>query len=296
METVLYERDLAPANLGGEGLEVEHLEELLTGPLRQSVRVPHIHKFYEVIWFCDAGGIHTVDFVDYPVEENSVFFIAPGQVHHFDSTLHKGYTLLFASDFLNTDHSERDTSLRYNVFNAYNEKPFIVLNAPTSILAFQNFFIKLETEVGRKNAFGHMEFLQCMLRIGLLFLERGAIEVHPERLNPASTSQKIFRQFRLLIEQHYMQLHSVKDYAAQMNISTQYLNRSVSECTAHSPLQLITNRIILEAKRQLRYSDLQVKEIAFNLGYEDPSYFVKQFKRETGMLPGEFRSHKSEID
>lgn len=296
MESKIYVRDLTPPSLGGEGLEVEHLEELLTGPDRQSVLIPHIHKFYEVVWFCDGGGTHSVDFVDYPVEENSIFFIAPGQVHHFDSTLHKGYTLLFASDFLNTEHSEHDTSLRYNVFSAYNEKPFIVLNTPYSISAFNNFFKKVEMELARKNAFGHEEFLQCLLRIGLLFLERGAIEVHSERRNPASTSQKIFMQFRLMIEQYYTEMHSVKDYAAKMNISTQYLNRSVSECTAHSPLQLITNRIILEAKRQLRYSDLQIKQIAFNLGYEDPSYFVKQFKRETGMLPGDFRIHKSEAE
>lgn len=69
----------------------------------------------------------------------------------------------------------------------------------------------------------------------------------------------------------------------------EYLANVVHECSSHTPLQLINDRILLEAKRLLRYSDKKIKDIANDLGYEDPSYFVKFFKRQTGMLPTEFR-------
>ena len=75
-----------------------------------------------------------------------------------------------------------------------------------------------------------------------------------------------------------------------MNISTKTLTNSIVESSRSTPLKLINERIILEAKRYLLYSSLKVKEISYLLGFEDPSYFVKFFKRNTGSLPIEFRN------
>ena len=67
------------------------------------------------------------------------------------------------------------------------------------------------------------------------------------------------------------------------------LNKSVNECSGKSPLAFINERIILEAKLMAKYTNMMIKEISASLGYDDPSYFVKFFKRQTGYLPSEFR-------
>lgn len=72
-------------------------------------------------------------------------------------------------------------------------------------------------------------------------------------------------------------------------MSVKTLTNSVGASSFSTPLKIINDRIILEAKRQLCYTDLKIKEIAFRLGFDDPSYFVKFFKRQTGILPAEFR-------
>ena len=74
-----------------------------------------------------------------------------------------------------------------------------------------------------------------------------------------------------------------------LNVSTKTLTNCVYESSHSTPLKIINDRVILEAKRQLLHSSLKIKEIAFYLGFEDPSYFVKFFKRQTGYLPAEFR-------
>lgn len=84
-------------------------------------------------------------------------------------------------------------------------------------------------------------------------------------------------------------MHTVQEYADRLNISSRTLTKYVNQSAHRSPLQIINDRILLEAKRQLCHSALSIKEIGYQLGFEDPSYFVKFFKRLTGKMPSEFR-------
>lgn len=92
-----------------------------------------------------------------------------------------------------------------------------------------------------------------------------------------------------MLEQEFDRIHTVKDYAERLNVSSKTLTNCVTECSRKSPLAFINDRVILEAKRLLRFTNLMVKEIAYRIGYDDPSYFVKFFKRQTGYLPSDFR-------
>ena len=84
-------------------------------------------------------------------------------------------------------------------------------------------------------------------------------------------------------------MHTVQEYADRLNVAIRTLHKSVNECSGKTPLSLINDRIILEAMRMVRYTNLMIKEIAAELGFDDPSYFVKLFKRCTGHLPSDFR-------
>ena len=111
--------------------------------------------------------------------------------------------------------------------------------------------------------------------------------MHLDNLKP---SHQLFVQFRRMVDQEFTRLHTVQEYADGLNVAVRTLNKCVNECSQKSPLAFINDRIILESKRMVRYTSLMIKEIAYKLGYDDPSYFVKFFKRQTGYLPSDFRA------
>lgn len=100
----------------------------------------------------------------------------------------------------------------------------------------------------------------------------------------------LVRQFNLLVEQHYKTYHQVQDYADLLSKSPKTLSNLFAKNKVASPLSLIQQRIALEAKRMLRYTDLSASEIAYELGFKEPSHFSRLFKKEVGQSPSAFRS------
>ena len=147
----------------------------------------------------------------------------------------------------------------------------------------------MELEAERNGELGNIDILKSLLTIFLAKIERYGKHEEEQTVDYRKPSHLLFIRFRQLLEQEYKQLHTVQEYANLLNVSVRSLSNSVNECSGKSPLIFINNRIILEAKRLVRYSDLMIKEIAYMLGYDDPSYFVKHFKRHTGYLPSDFR-------
>lgn len=103
----------------------------------------------------------------------------------------------------------------------------------------------------------------------------------------------LIRHFNVLVEDHFRKLKSVADYANMLNKSPKTIANAFSKFSDDTPLQLIHNRVILEAKRLLFYTNKSVKEIGIELGYFDPAQFSKFFKVKTGMTMTEFKSHSN---
>lgn len=268
------------------GFSVEHMPDFLLHDTFDN-SAPHIHSFYEILWFQEGQGTHTVDFLKYEVKPNTLFFLSPGQVHHFDHdvTHYRGVTMKMCTNFLK---SESNLFLKYNVFHSYDTAPYYTIDDRTaqelSLLVQQ-----IEDEARLCGEFGNIDILQSLLRIFLVKIHRHGIQEGELRLDMLKPSHLLFINFRRMVEQEYKHLHTVQEYADRLHVAVRTLNKSVNECSHMSPLAFINERILLEAKRLTRFSTLMIKEIAFNLGYEDPSYFVKFFKRQTGYLPSEFR-------
>lgn len=280
----------------GGGIEVVSMPEFFVNKPKVETSLAHIHDFYEIVWFRKGSGVHHVDFNTYSVTPGSVFFISPGQVHEFDETkTQEGCVMKVCHKLMNgtTDCNnvvDGDFAyLKYNVFNAdsvpyYHVRPDFI----PRIDALINFITE---ETANTGSIGHEDYLRSLIRMLIITIERGCEEHGLTVLSPSKTSHRIFLTFRQQIEQNYRTLHTVKDYANLLGVSTKTLTNYVTECSPLSPLELINSRIILEAKRLLRFSNMMIKETAFYLGFEDPSYFVKFFKRIVGVSPVDFREN-----
>ncbi len=278
-------------NPSGIGLEIHHMPDFFSNKPKLETEERHVHAFYEIIYFEDGEGLHYVDFNEYPVKPGTVFFISPGQIHSFDhGHKQKGVLMKICSELMNDESSSESMYLRYNVFNAFDHVPYNLV-APQDSTKLQNIIKSIEEEMNEEsNTVGHKEYLQLLIKMFIITVQRKNIAAESVNLNPAKGAHKNFLAFRQLIEDNFTTIHTVKEYASMLNVSTKTLNQVVNECSAYSPLELINNRIVLETKRLLRYSNFTVKEIAHRMGFEDPSYFVKFFKRQVNVSPADYRN------
>ena len=252
---------------------------------------PHGHGFYQIIWFRRGHGTHMVDFVDYPVSDNTIFFVAPGQIHSFDhNTSYQGVVIHFNASFMVDEESSESVFIKYDVFNAYDSLPYYKVTADEEqrLLGIVG---EMNREYALTGAFAHKDYMQYLLRLFLIRVQRGGERGEKPKLYVTSIANRTFVRFRQLLEKNFRTTHTVQEYAAMLNVSARSLTKYVHQSAHRSPLQIINDRIALEAKRQLQNSTMSIKEISYQLGFDDPSYFVKFFKRLTGNMPSEMRVH-----
>ena len=272
----------------GNGFRVEHMPDFFDTSNIDDCQ-PHVHSFFEILWFKEGNGFHMVDFVNYEVKPNTIFFLSPGQVHHFDvKEGYKGVAIKMCTDFMK-DGSDIDSLLiKYNTFYNVESTPNYYIDEGTS-KTLSAIVDEMDKESWRNREFGNIDVLKSWLRIFLVNILRYGSQSSKEQTEILKPSYSLFLKFRKLVEQNFRTLHTVQQYADKLNVAVRTLNKCVNDCLNESPLTYINNRIMLEAKRLVRYTDLMFKEIAIDLGYEEPSYFVKSFKRNVGYLPSEFR-------
>ena len=272
----------------GTGFYIDHMPDFLyKGDIDDGV--PHVHTFYEILWFQEGTGLHYVDFQEYPIHPGTIFFLTPGQVHHFDgSDAYKGLAIKLCTDFMQSSGDDSDLFVKYDLFHTFDTTPYYVIDNDTAA-QLKALVDSMEEELRTGSGIGHTDMLRSLLKIFLIKVHRYGHKVGELQLDGLKPAHRLFVQFRRMLEKDYATKHTVQEYADGLNVAVRTLNKCVNECSGRSPLGFITERIMLEAKRQVRYSNLMIKEIAYNLGYEDSSYFVKLFKRQTGMLPSEFR-------
>ena len=273
LKQIFCRYDMVCDNPSGVGLELYHMPEFFQQLKGMETDTMHVHGFYEIIWFQSGSGSHYVDFNRYPISAGSIFFISPGQIHSFDTSHdQQGYVLKVCTelfdDFANLSCAkvqEKDSA------------------------ALEMLVRAMEAELKNEDSLAHKEALQALVKLFVIMVRRSYEGLSPSTINPQKPSYKAFQNFRKLIEENYCRLHAVKDYASLLGVSSKTLTLYAGEFSNYTPLELINNRIILEAKRLLRYSILSVKEIAFRLGFDDPSYFGKFFKRIVKQSPADYR-------
>lgn len=255
----------------------------------EHLKTPHRHHFYTFILVTEGGGSHSIDFKNYELTEGRLFLIAPGQVHAWHE-LHdvKGFVLLFTDSFMALSKGR----------NLLSSWPLFRAHLPC--------LIDLK-ESEKKNWFEEFEFMEQEFMHpdeytrDALFYSISALLVRASRLmrsgknkNPLTAPDFLFT-FQELIERNFLTLKSPQDYASKLNITPNYLNALCKKKSGKSAGELIRQRIILEAKRLLVYTNLSVSEIALKLGFIDNSYFGRYFRKYVHTTPERFRKNSFPI-
>lgn len=279
-------------------LNEEHSEKIqfelysLSEYLRDSegcANEPHIHNFYQIIWFIEGNGKHYVDFNEYDFSPNTIFFIPKGQIHYFDKSPCNGYVIHFNEMFLSNEENYINIFLKHTIFNSFENEPLVnIENNKTK--GIQHVVRQLQDELGQADQFAHKDYLKHLLNIFLIEVQRIGKRNNHKDLSITNPYHILFVKFRQLLETNYRKMHTVSEYADLLNVSTKTLTNHTKSVAHQTPLTIINERILLETKRLLVHSGLNVNEIAFELGFEDPSYFVKFFKRQVKISPIEFRT------
>jgi AraC family transcriptional regulator, transcriptional activator of pobA len=258
-------------------------------PQAESAHLPHRHDFYTIIAVENAVGKHQIDFKTYNLTPNTLYFISPEQVHDLNTEgVVKGHVIMFTDDFL-LQHSvapERLTELGL-FFNCDESKPLMLNAGAMRILHL--FFQKFKSENVTDNK-DKWEILGAWLKLFLLECQRLKKEHTLKNVKLDNRQAHIVRQFKEDVEHNFKKWHQVTDYANAQNLSSNYLNEVIKTETKTSAKDFILNRLILEAKRLARYSDMTAKEIAYELGYEDMAHFSKFFKKCEGVSFSEFKN------
>ncbi|MEZ4918366.1 MAG: helix-turn-helix transcriptional regulator [Saprospiraceae bacterium] len=248
---------------------------------------PHRHAYYTVIWAIEGSGSHRIDFKTYPLSGNAVFFVSPGQVHQLIATSRpKGYVITFSKEFLQQNHISEDFINEINLFNNFENRPPIFLDSKTANLLQQ--LVDNMAEVAHAVPQHQIAAQSAYLKLFFIYCEASCNKSELETETP-SRGKYILREFKKLIEAEFKTLHKVSDYADRMHLTPRYLNQVVKSILGHTAKELIQEKLILNAKRELWYSEKSVKEIAIELGFDDPLYFSSFFKNCTGLAPSEFR-------
>jgi AraC family transcriptional regulator, transcriptional activator of pobA len=124
--------------------------------------------------------------------------------------------------------------------------------------------------------------------LNLLLSELNSAYFKNEPVDIVNTNLSKFVEFKLMVETHLTEQPSIHTIAQQLALTTNSLYRLVKEYSGTSPKDFLTNRLMMEAQRKLRYSNLSVKELAYELGFNDPDYFSRLFKKSTGKSVSDF--------
>lgn len=254
----------------------------------EDLTTPHRAEFYQIIWIQKGNPIHMVDFNAIQTEPNSVVFVNKSSVQQFDKNVaFDGKIILFTDNFFCKNEADTKFLKSTILFNDLLGIPYISI--PNIDSQFNSIIKLIETELVISKDQYQSELLISYLHNLLLLSERERRKQDFIELKK-DTNLDYVMLFKELLENQFYHEKLVNNYAAQMHITKKKLNIATKKIIGKSPKQIIDARTILEAKRLLAHSTETIKEISFALGFDEPTNFVKFFKKHQNTTPLEFRN------
>lgn len=240
---------------------------------------PHRHDgYFELIILLEGAGFHWVDTQLLPISPPTAFFLSPGQLHCWQLTaIPKGFVVMFRADFIDPKYSGD----LYPLVQQLEQRKEVAL---ADTVPFGDLLVAIETEYKHPSPH-NLVILRAMIQILLARL----LAVDQPQPEPTQVSHLMYRRFINLLRQPSPLSHRVFSYGEKLGITPQHLNMICRRVSGKSASELIAEQIVLEGKRYLLHTDQRVTEVAEQLGFSDPSHFVKYFKKMTGDTPATFR-------
>lgn len=247
----------------------------------------HRHDYFEIFLFERGNGYHLIDFEEVPILDRQVHFVTPGQAHQINrSADSNGYVMLFSSEFYHSNRERSDFLFQFPLFYHKTGNPTIAFppkEFEDCLSIVDNMLQVFSGKSGQKKS-----ILQSYLSIFLCHC-LDYFESRESQTIQKTGGKMLFQQFQVEVEKHFKTLHEVSEYAKRLAVSPRQLNESTKKFAGISAVEFIHRRLILEAKRTLYYSDANISEIGFELGFEDPTHFSRFVRNCTGRSPSEWR-------
>ena len=269
--------------------DIIELKELLSRTeLDHDLTTIHRVEFYHIFIVTDGTGKHTIDFTDYNFKKGTLFTLRKNQLHKFSKENNtNGYLLIFTEDFLVSHFNQIEVSKSIQLFNNLLSMPKIELN----INEFNDIMLLVE-RIKKEYFVTYDDFSGGIIRSALHMIITKLFRLKTK--NSEQLLQKRyfneFIQFQNLIEENYITIKKVNDFASLMNCSTKTLNNICNDIVGKSAKTVIDEVIITQLKRLLISTTLSITEIAYQIGFEEPSNLYKYFKKHSGTTPELFRN------
>jgi len=260
------------------GIEISPLEDI--GDL---AGVVHRDDHFMFIIQQQGSFLLEVDFSEERLAGSSVCYIAPGQVHRYIRQKNsKGWFVFMEPAFISNTYLE----IFHTYLSTHQVVPIQKSHAVFSFIpVFESMLADQSSPFQKQIVQSFADGLNGMVATALVQSKGSGSLIGGQKY------QTLIR-FRQMVQARYKEEKQVQAYAAQLHIPPLYLNELVKEITGFAASYWIHQEIMLEAKRLLYYTNLDVKQIAFELGYEDHAYFSRFFKKNAGLTAGEFRNTK----
>jgi len=283
-------------------MKFQYLQELTRGEFRLTINENQLDRFFfqrdrqdkflTIAWNRGAAQQITIDGVGYEFPQQSIIPLVVSQSFSFEKP-EQIVAWQFNRNFYCVVDHDREVSCVGFIFYGSSGNMFINLDE-THQKKIDSLIDVFADEFGTADNI-QLDMLQMLLKRLIIIVTRLA----KQQFIPANTVSDdkldIIRSYNLLVENHYRKQHTVAFYAGQLYRSSKTLSNLFALYGHQSPLAIIRERLLLEAKRLLMYTDKSAKEIAYELGYEDAAYFSGNFKKQTGYSPTDFRAAKTAL-
>lgn len=279
-------RNLSPS----AGPQGEFLIERLSGYLQrhyEHLHFAHRHTYHQLVLFTQGYGHHCIDFSHFEVKPFQLYVMIPGQVHswHFSDDT-DGYIINFSDTFF------RSPLLNPHYLDHFAFFSGVGAEGTCQVLpALQDELVELMEKMMLLSASIHdsdEDIIRLLMLQLFLRVEQCCTNDTPCKAMPQQKTM-VVRNFRKLIEAHFRTTRLPKEYADLLYVTPNHLNALCQDLLNKTAGELIRDRVLLEAKRLLTNAKMSVTEIAYELNFQDNSYFIRFFKKYTGSTPDDFR-------
>ncbi len=246
---------------------------------------PYRRGFYQITLIQDFGqstmSINTHNFQNF---KDAIYFVGPEHVLSWvrDKSV-KGFLIYFKSDFL--DYSTALLNQTFTVFNPYSRN--LIEPKAKEIQQFRAYFENLIQEQLENKT----KYRRAILKHQLSVLLYRCQEIYDRYIETNNDSQEssISQTYKIYVNNHYIDVKSINEYATMMNISANYLSQVIKEQTGKTAKRILDERILLEAKNMLLHTEMTSAQIAYDLGFDEPTHFGRLFKKYEQVSPLQFK-------